>query len=193
MAILVPGPDFPTGGAILGRVRHPLRLHDRSWLDPDAYAQRRRSRRSLRKRARGDHRHRDPLPDQQVDARSRSIAELVREKRDRGHLRPARRVQSRGHAHRHRAQARCRRRRGAEPALALHGQLQSSFGCQYDRAERRPPAADDPASDILVARSSTSARRSSPAAPSSCLGQARATPRTMSRSASPSRWPTSTR
>ena len=71
------------------------------------------------------------------------IAELVREKKHRGHLGPARRIRPRRHAHRHRAEARRGRRRGAEPALPLHAAA-DELRRQHGGAERRPAGADDP-------------------------------------------------
>ena len=128
----IPGPDFPTGGAILGRagIRAAyatgrgsiiMRCQDR---DRDAA-----------QGSRGDHRHRDPLSGQQGDADRKNRRAGAREE-DRRHLRPARRIRSRRHAHRHRAEARSGRRRRAQPALALHpdaGELRR----QHDRAQRR--------------------------------------------------------
>ena len=182
---LVPGPDFPTGGSILGRARHPRRLHDRPRLDH--HARQDRGRRDAQG-PRGDHRHRDPLSGQQGDADRAHRRARAREAR-RGHLRPARRVRSRRHAHRHRDQARRGRRRRAQPALALH-RAAVELRRQHARAERRPAGAAD--ADRHAARLRRFPRGSRhPAHQISCSPR-RATTRTC-RSASPSRSPISTR
>ncbi len=82
-------------------------------------APRPRSSRSKKGDRHADRRHRDSLPGQQGEA-DRAIAELVREKTHRGHLRHPRRVRPRRHAHRHRAEARRSRRGRAEQPLQAH-------------------------------------------------------------------------
>ncbi len=59
---IMPGPDFPTGGIILGRAGHPLGLSPRPRLDPHARQGRDRD---AARRPRGDHRHRDPVSGEQ--------------------------------------------------------------------------------------------------------------------------------
>jgi DNA gyrase subunit A len=60
----VPGPDFPTGGLILGRQAILRRLHDRARIDPRPGGVHDRGGGG----GRADRRHRDPLHGQQGDA-----------------------------------------------------------------------------------------------------------------------------
>ena len=113
----MPGPDFPTGGAILGRagIRSAYATGRGSIIMRAKVAVE-----EMRKQGpRGADRSRDPLPGQQVDADREDRRTRAREAHRR-HFRPARRIRPRRHAHRHRAQARRGRRRRAQPALALH-------------------------------------------------------------------------
>ena len=129
---LIPGPDFPTGGAILGRAG--IR---------SAYATGRGSI-IMRAKVAVEELRKDrealivtEIPYQVNKATLiERIAELVREKKHRRHRRSARRVRPRRHAHRHRAQARRGRRRGAQPVVALHRDA-VELRRQHDRAERR--------------------------------------------------------
>ena len=113
---IVPGPDFPTGGLILGRAGIRVGLSRRA-------AARSRCARSARSRRCAADRQAIIVTEipYQVNKSTliEKIAELVRDKRDRGHLRPARRERPRRHAHRHRAEARRDGRGGAEPAVPL--------------------------------------------------------------------------
>ena len=135
---IIPGPDFPTGGSILGRAG--IR---------SAYATGRgsivmRSKVDGRRDPQGPRsadRHRNSLSGEQGDADREDRRTRARETR-RGHFGPARRIRSRRHAHRHRDQARRRAGRGAEPALALHRDA-IELRRQHDRAERRSSGDDD--------------------------------------------------
>ena len=62
---IVPGPDFPTGGSILGRAGIRAAYHHRARLGHHARQGRDRG---APQGARGAHRHRDPLSGQQGDA-----------------------------------------------------------------------------------------------------------------------------
>ena len=72
------------------------------------------------------------------------IAELVREKVDRRHLRSARRVRPRRHAHRHRAEARRDAGGGAEQPLQAHPAA-SQLRHHHAGDRRRPAEGDDAA------------------------------------------------
>ena len=95
---IVPGPDFPTGGSILGRagIRQAYETSRGSVL--------------MRGLATIETLRKDreaiiftEIPYQVNKATLiEKIAELVREKKHRGHFRPARRIRPRRHAHRHR-------------------------------------------------------------------------------------------
>ena len=107
----IKGPDFPTGGVILGLDRHPRGLRDRPRPRPRAGARAHRADSAQGKEAiivtelpfmvkkGGD------------SGLIRKIAELVQREEDHRDLRPARRVRPQGHADRDRAQARRRSRR----------------------------------------------------------------------------------
>ena len=129
---LIPGPDFPTGGLILGRVgilgayhkgRGSILMRAKVHVEEI-----RKDREALIVTA---------IP-YQVNKRVliEKIAEQVREKRIEGISDLWDEIQPRGHAHRHRAQARCRGRRGSEPAVAL---LRSAdhLRCQHAGHQRR--------------------------------------------------------
>ena len=62
----VKGPDFPTGGLIMGRAGHHRRLPHRPRLDQDAG--RGRDRGGAQARRRPDRRHRDAVPESSLDA-----------------------------------------------------------------------------------------------------------------------------
>ena len=88
---IVPGPDFPTGGIILGRAGHPRRLSPRPRLDHHARQGRDRD---AARRPRGDHRHRDPVSGEQGhDGRAHRRA--VAREEDRRHRGAARRIRPR--------------------------------------------------------------------------------------------------
>ncbi len=114
---IVPGPDFPTGGLILGRTGIRSAYH--------------KGRGSILMRARvhieNIRKDREALivtaiPYQVNKATLiEKIAELRARQAHRGHRRHLGRDQPRRHARRHRAEARRHGRRGAEPALPLLG------------------------------------------------------------------------
>ena len=86
-----------------------------------------------------DRRHRDPLPGQQ-GALIEKIAELVRDKKHRGHHRHPRRVRPRRHAHRHRAEEGRRPRGRPEQPLeddAAAGVVRHQHAGDRRRAARR--------------------------------------------------------
>jgi DNA gyrase subunit A len=113
---IVPGPDFPTGGSILGRggIRSPTGR---------AVA---RSSCARRWRSRQVRRDREAIIVTEIPYQVNKstliekIAELVREKRIEGISDLRDESEPRRRADRHRAEARRRGGRGAEPAVALH-------------------------------------------------------------------------
>ena len=136
---LVPGPDFPTAGTILGRAgiraayntgRGSIIMRAKSGVEDDAQG------------ARGDRLHRDPVSGEQGDPRREDRRARAREEA-RGHLRPARRIRPRRHAHRRRAEARRHGRRGAQPALPLHAPA-DLVRRQHGGAQRRPSGGPQP-------------------------------------------------
>ena len=112
----VPGPDFPTGGIILGRngIRAGLRARPRL-----ADHARQDHHRGGPRRPRVDHRLGDPLPGEQ-GAPARAHRRGGARQAGRGHLRDPRRERPRRRAPGDRAEARRDGRRRAEPALPLH-------------------------------------------------------------------------
>ena len=183
----IPGPDFPTGGFIVGRAGHLQRLHDRPRLDHDARA-RRRSRRA--RRATSSSIVVTEIPYQVNKARLiEKIAELRAREDDRGHLRPARRVRPRRHAHRHRAEA----RRGARgrPQQPLQAHAAADDVRHHHAGDRRRPAAASCRCSTSSSTSSSSAAKSCGAGPSSSCARPRRGP--TSSKASRSRSITSTR
>ena len=100
-----PGPDFPSGGFIVGPPRDLPGLHHRPRRDHDARARGRRGEQEGRQAV--DRHHRDSVSDQQGAADREDRRARARED-DRGDRGPARRVRSRRHADRHRAEARRR-------------------------------------------------------------------------------------
>ena len=135
---LVKGPDFPTGGAILGRAGHPRRLRDRP--RPRARA-RARPHRAAEPGQGGDHRHRAALPGEEgrrrradpEDRRPRPRQEDPRDHRPAGRDRPPR------HAPGDRAQARRAAQGRAEQALQAHPDA-VDVRREHGRAGRRRPA-----------------------------------------------------
>ena len=120
----VKGPDFPTGGYPLRPHRHRPDLQDRP--RPLHHARQVQHREHLR-RTPGHHRHRDPLPGQQVQAhRAHRRARQRRRHHRHRPRRVPRRVRPRRHAHRHRPQAR-RRAQIVLNQLYKHTQMQESF------------------------------------------------------------------
>ena len=185
---VVKGPDFPTGGIILGR--QGIR---------DAYET---GRGRVRVRARA---HIEPLTQGKEaivvtelpymvkkggdGGLIEKIADLVHDKKIPEHHRPARRDRSPRHAHGHRAQARRAAQGGAQPALQAHADA-VDVRRQHGGARRRRAAHAVAARGPHGLRRSTSARSSSGARSSSWPRRRRA--RTSSRACS-SRWTTSTR
>ena len=167
-----PGPGLPDRRPDPRPRRHPLGLPQGPRLDPHA-----RPGRTSRRSARTARRSIVTAIPYQVNKATliEKIADMVREKKHRGHLRHLGRDQPRRHAHRHRAEARRGGRRGAEPALAL---LRPADDVRRQHAgdQRRPARAAQPQGhDRRLHR--PSARRWSAAAPSSCCAR-RATART---------------
>ena len=184
----VKGPDFPTGGIILGRAGHPRRLRDRP--RPRARA-RAGAHRAAEPGQGGDHRHRAALPGQEgrrrrADPEDRRPRPRQEDPRDH---RPARRVRPPRHAPGDRAQARRAAQGRAEQALQAHVDA-VDVRRQHGRAGRRRPAHALAARGDRRLRRSTSARSSSAARSSSWPRRRRA--RTSSRACS-SRSTTSTR
>ena len=89
---IIPGPDFPTGGIILGRSGISFRLFDGARLDPDA---RQGGHRDDPRRPRGDHHHRGALPGQQSHD-DREDGRAGARKAHRRHLRHPRRERPAG-------------------------------------------------------------------------------------------------
>jgi hypothetical protein len=130
---IVPGPDFPTGGAILGRagIRSPI-------TPGAARCDARQGRnREIRKDREAIIVTEIPYQVNKATADREDRRTGAREEA-RGHLRPARRIRPRRHAHRHRTEARRRGRCRAQPALPLHAAAVDNLRLQHDRAERRP-------------------------------------------------------
>ena len=134
---IVPGPDFPTGGFIYGR--HGIRAAYETGRGAILMRGAHQHRGAPEDRAQVDHRHRDPVPGQQ-GALIEKIAELVRDKKHRGHHRHPRRVRPRRHAHRLRAQE--GRRAGGRAQQPLQDDAAAGVvRHQHAGDRRRPPAA----------------------------------------------------
>ena len=136
---IIPGPDFPTGGIILGRAGHPLGLSPRPRLDRDA---RQGHDRHHPQGSRSDHHHRNSLPGEQGH-HGRAHRRTGDGKEDRGHRRPARRIRPRRFSRRRRIEARRGAGRRAEPALSVHAAA-DEFPGQHAGARQRPSADDEP-------------------------------------------------
>jgi DNA gyrase subunit A len=179
---IVPGPDFPTGALIIGRSgpRRP----------DDGAAARDHARRVPSKRcARIARRSSSPKIPYQVNKATliERIAELVRDKRIEG----ISDIRDESDRHGMRVVIELKRdasRRGAEPALPLHAAA-DELRRQHAGAQWRPP--EQMGLRDMLAASSTSARKSSPAAPSS--NSARRATAAMCWSVWPSPSPISTR
>ena len=136
---IMPGPDFPTGGIILGRqgIRSAYHLGRGSIV--------------MRGKVAIDTIRKDreaiiisEIPYQVNKATMvERIAELVREKKIEGISRSARRIRPRRLSRRRRAEARRGGGRRAEPALSLHAAA-DEFRRQHGGARRRPSAGDEP-------------------------------------------------
>ena len=133
------GPDFPTGGYIIGRSGHPRRVPDGA--RPDRHARTRTHRGAARRQER-DHHHRASLrrPEGRRGRRDREDRGARREQgpdRDPDERRRARRPLRQGrHAHLHRAQARGDPAGRAEQALQAHA-ASELVRLQRRRARRR--------------------------------------------------------
>ena len=114
---LIPGPDFPTGGFIVGR--QGMRAGYTTGRGSIMMRAQVDDRDQQEGRPAVDRRHRDSVSGQQGEADRADRRAGARED-DRGHLRPARRVRPRGHADRHRAEARRDAGGGAEQPLQAH-------------------------------------------------------------------------
>ncbi len=143
----VKGPDFPTGGIILGAPGHPRRVRDRPW--PRARAGQ-GSHRAVAPGQGGDRRHRAAVHGQegrrrQSHHKDRRTGQRQAHTRD---LRPARRVRQARHASRDRAQARRDPQGGAEQALQAHLDAdhlrREHGGARGQRAAHAEPARGDP-------------------------------------------------
>ena len=133
---MIPGPDFPTGGADRRAVGHRAGLPDRPRQPHDP---REGDRRGVRQgRPQRDHRHRGSLPGQQGEA-DREDRRAGARQDARGHLRPARRVGPRGPADRHRAEARRGGGRRPEQPVQAHAAA-DQLRRDHARDRRRPPA-----------------------------------------------------
>ena len=100
---LIPAPDFPTGGFILGRNGSRAGVFDRPWRRSDAGQVVDRDEQERGQGLAGH--HRDPVSGQQEEP-DRTDRRSGARQGHRGHFRPARRIRPRRHAHRHRVEAR---------------------------------------------------------------------------------------
>ena len=150
---IVPGPDFPTGGIIIGRsgIRAAFETGRGSII--------------IRARAEFEEIRKDreaiivteiPYQVNKNDAAGAHRRTGARQA-DRGHRRDARRERPLRHAHRHRTEARRDARGGAEPVVPLHPAA-DHVRHQHAGAGRRPAAADG-AEGRAADASSASARR----------------------------------
>ena len=173
----VQGPDFPTGGTIF-RYEKQRNLLTGEWETVDAIRQmyaHGRGRVVMRaqvafEEVRGDRTAIivTELP-YQVNKASllEKIAELVKDKRDRRHRRPARRVRPRRHADLHRDEARRQPAQGAEQPVQAHADAArvqheharpgrrpaaDAAAAQRPQPLPRPPARDHPAPDRVRPR-----------------------------------------
>ena len=130
---VLPGPDFPTGGTIMGRdgIRSAYETGPRL-----ADGARQGAHRADLDRPHADHHHRDPVPGEQVQARDEDRRPGAREEAHRDQ-RPARRVGPQGHARRHRAQADLHPAGRAEQALQAHA---AAAGLRRHHARRSSTA-----------------------------------------------------
>ena len=133
---ILPGPDFPTGGIIVGRGGHRAGVPDGPRVDHRARADGDRDREEGRPDV--DRRHRDPVPGEQGAAHREDRRTGARED-DRGHRGPARRVGSRRHAHRDRPEARRGAGRRPEQPLQAHARCsrRSASSCWRSSAAGR--------------------------------------------------------
>ncbi len=137
---LVQGPDFPTGGFILGRQgildyftkgRGTLKLRAKAATESHGQG------------SRSHHRHRDSLPGEQ-SAADRDRRRAGERQEDRGHFRNPRRERPRRHAHRLRAEARRAGRGDPQQSVQAHpasDQLRRDHAVHRERAAARAGAA----------------------------------------------------
>ena len=150
---IIPGPDFPTGGIILGRQGIRAAYH----LGRGSIVMRGKVEIET---LRGD---REAIIVSEIPyqvnkaAMVERIGELWRDKKIDGICRAARRIRSRRLSRRDRDQARRHGRRRAQPALPLHPAA-IDLRRQRGGARRRPPAGDEPQGPA-ARPSSRSARR----------------------------------
>ena len=139
----IPGAGFPFRRHDRRPRRHRARLQDRPRR---LHAARQGDVRGIEEgRARVDRHHGDSLPGQQGDPGRRHRRTRAREE-DRGHFRPARRIEPRRHAHRRRAEARrAAGRRPEQPVPAHQAADELRHHAAGDR--RRAAAGAEPARD----------------------------------------------
>ena len=168
----IKGPDFPTGGVILGLTgirdafetgRGRVRVRARAHIEP------------LEPGQGGDHRHRAALPGQEgrrrrPDPQDRRPARREEAHRDHEHRGP---LGPQGHAGRDRAQARRQPEGRAQQALQAHADA-DDVRRQHRRARRQRPAHAAAARRSSTSTSSTSARSSCAARSTSCARSRRA-------------------
>ena len=136
---IVPGPDFPTGGIILGRQGIRAAYH----LGRGSIIMRGKVEfETLARRARSDRHFRNPLSGEQ-GAHGRTHRRAGAREEARRHRRAARRIRPRRLPRGDRAAARRGAGRGAQPALPLH-RAAILVRRQHGGARRRPPAGDEP-------------------------------------------------
>ena len=113
----VKGPDFPTGGFIYGKsgIAQAYKTGRGRFLMRAKCAIE-----NITRRPPGDHRHRDPLPGQQVHPHQAHRRAGQRQSHRRHHATFRDESRPRRHAHRHRAQARRRSPDRPQPALQAH-------------------------------------------------------------------------
>jgi DNA gyrase subunit A len=137
---IIPGPDFPTGGIILGRSGiYNAYSTGRGSVVRCAAGCRSSSDANDREAIVID---RGSLPGEQgLD--DREDGRTGAREAHRGHLRYPRRERPAGLPRRHRAQARRQRRRGAQPALPLHAACRPRSASTCGRTQRRQTGGDD--------------------------------------------------
>ena len=135
---IVPGPDFPTGGIILGRAG----IHSAYHTGRGSVVMRGKvAFETLGQGTRSDHHFGNSLSGEQGH-HGRAHRRTGARQEDRRHFRPARRIRPRRLSRGDRVEARRRARRGDEPALSLHAAA-DEFRRQHRGARRRPSAGDE--------------------------------------------------
>ena len=182
---IVPGPDFPTGGIILGRAGIRAAYH----IGRGSIVMRGKVEiETIRKEREAIIITEIPYQVNKATMVER-IAELVREKKIDGIAELRDESDRDGYRVVIELKRDAMAGRGAQPALPLHPAA-IDLRRQHGGARRRPPAGDEPEGPA-ASPSSPSARRSSRGAPNSCSARRATAP--ISWSASPSRSPISTR